>query len=444
MNPRFKKLTLATAVAAGMAGVSQPSQAVIGALGEAQLVPLVVWDSASANPNVQNFGDVNTVIEITVPNVVGWEDVANIYTAPHTTPTNPVVGPGALLFPDDQDLVPSNSLWWYWFDHRSVKKLDREVKVTPDDMVQINWRQAAGGAFRGQPGYMVIGTKAARTGAAADFAFFADAHLLIAAFADDNLVTPYLGQTFTASIPVLALNDGPDGPFGTPVTNLDNVKYSGGGVPREVSPLISGMRSNLNDDALDDVLVFDLTLSHRLLDTLHVIWVDRNLDQIPNYDENLLVEVFDTDELSCSGTIKVPNELNLVYVPGNSAYDGVVDGSGNPFRPGAREFDAWWTHAGQPWVTEADLCFPFAGDVAQTLEAGFVKYYMPEYLDADPDTDGGAYTGPESSIYAFALKLDYIPAPTLTGGVPILGTSWLPSYVNVGVALGHDRGMFND
>lgn len=412
----FQKLALTSAIGVSLAAASLPSYAIVEAIAEAQLIPLVVY--AHGEEEGQAAGDVNTVINVTVPNVIGWEDVANTFLAPNTSPTNPTVGPGALLFPDNQALLEpiSSYIHWYWFDYRSIHRINRRVPVTPDDMVQINWSDQTGGTFlNGVPGYMVISTETGSTGAAADFAFFADAHLLWANGPDNSA---YSSDIWTIKIPVLGLVDGADGAFNAPVTNADNVKYNGARIPRAVSPLISGIRSNLNDGAIDDVVVFDVTLSNRRYDTLAVVWVDTNLDDVEGYNTFIPVDVFDTYENSCSATIEIPYELNLIWIPGTS-------GTESPFTTGAA---ADITDPDNGWASQAELCIPFDEDGDQTTnDAGFVRAQMPEYID---ETTLGI-TGPESSIYAFSITFDRV------------GTD-LPNWLNGAVALGHDRGMFDN
>jgi len=441
MQTNFKKLALTSAIAAGLGGASLPSHAIVEAIGEAHLVPLVVYytQTPTLPSTVQTRGDVNTIIELTIPNVVGWEDVANTFLAPNTSPTNPAAGPGAFVFPDEQPADDGfSAVHWYWFDNKSVHRLNRRVPVTPDDIVQINWREEAGGAFNGQPGYMVIGTEGARNGDAANFAFFADAHLLIARAPDngppDGRSFLFADETWTAKIPTLALVDGEDGVLGTPVSNVanpaegitrDHVKYAGR-IVDDVSPLVSGIRTNLNDDILDDAVIFDWTLSHRALPTLLVAWLDTNLGDA---GRGIPVNVYDTNENSCSWSIDLPYELNLIYIPTISP-NPVVD---------PPEFDplnwAWST----VWDVN-NLCLPrVGGDFVGENEAGMVRVELPEYLD-----EVNGVQGPESSMYAFSLKLDFVPAPFAFDGVgdrEVLSAG-KPNFINVGTVLGHDRGMF--
>lgn len=362
MSSNFKKLAIAAGVSAGLAAVSVPSYAVIsGPVGEALLVPLVVHGG-------DRVGASNTIIQITVPGSVGFDGIPNNFTAINTTPTNP----GPTLFPSDEDLVGGNYIHWYWFDKESVHRLNRKEKVTPDDMVFIDWLEVSGGAYAGQEGYMVIGTEDARFGApgvggsAATFSMFGEAWLeLYSDTTEDRVGT-------LAPIPVLPMVDGDDVAFDAPVSKDDNVKYNNQGIPRDVSPLISGMRTNRSDGVLNDTTVFNLTLSNRLFPTLHVVWLDENLGSA---GRGLGVDVFDSDEFSCSSSVNLPYELNVLWIPPAFAENG-----GNPFG-----------------VPTADFCLP---NFEAAFTPGFVTYYLPEYIDTGIDE-------PESAGVAFSILMDW-------------------------------------
>ncbi|EGV19383.1 hypothetical protein [Thiocapsa marina] len=356
MSSNFKKLAIAAGVSAGLAAVSVPSYAVIpGPAGEALLIPLVAHGGDVA-------GGSNTIIQVTIPGTVGFDSIPNDFTAPNTTPTNP----GPTLFPVDADLVPGNAIHWYWFDKESVHRLNRMVPVTADDVVVIDWLQASGGSFAGQEGYMVIGTEIARTGAAADFAMFGEAWFEL--YSDDT--ADRVGTL--AQIPVLPMSDGVDGAFDSPVSKADNVKYNSAGIPRAVSPLISGMRTNRSDGILNDTTVFNLALSDRNFPSVHVVWLDVNLD---DDGRGLGVDVFDSDEFSCSGSVDLPYELNVIWIP-----EAFAATTANPFGIPSNEY-----------------CLPtqLSGD-----EIGFVTYYIPEYIDTNIDE-------PESAGVAFSILMDW-------------------------------------
>jgi hypothetical protein len=155
MKKRFQKLAVATAVTAAMAGVTLPAQAIVtGIAGEALLVPLTIWDEN------RNGEDLNTLIEIEVPASVGWEAVAHGWMAPHTTPINPLVDPEKYspdAFKSVEGAGPKvASIHWFVFDKYSAHKKNDVIKVTPNDVVQINFADLMGGALEGIPTYMVF------------------------------------------------------------------------------------------------------------------------------------------------------------------------------------------------------------------------------------------------------------------------------------------------
>lgn len=350
MNPNFKKLALAASISAGLGAATLPAHAVmLGDAGEALLIPLVVHGG-------DNPGASNTYINVTVPGTVGFDTIPNVYTAPHTTPTNP----GPTLFPDAASLQGGNLIHWYWFDKESVHRLNGQIPVTADDLVSIDWLEASNGSFAGEEGYMVIGTERARTRAAADFAMYGEAYLEL--YSDDPIGT-------LVPVPVLPMSDGADGsPTSMPSTD-DNVKYTSSGIPRAVSPLSSGMRTNRSDGRLDDTTVFNLSLGDRNFPSVHVVWLDVNLDDA---GLGLNVDVYDSEELTCSDSVDLPYELNVI------------------------EIDNWAGIGG-----EKEYCLPagseFTGD---TEHRGFVTYFLPEYIDTDIDA-------PESAGVAFSITMDW-------------------------------------
>jgi hypothetical protein len=193
-----------------------------------------------------------------------------------------------------------------------------------------------------------------------------------------ELYDPATGVGTLAPIPVLPMSDGVDGAFDSPVSVADNVKYNSQGIPRAVSPLISGMRTNRSDGILNDTTVFNLALSDRNFPSIHVVWLDVNLG---NAGRGLGVDVFDSDEISCSGSVDLPYELNVIWVPEAA---GVTDG--DPFGIDTNEY-----------------CLPTAG---AATEVGFVTYYLPEYVDNNINEA-------ESAGVAFSILMDYDAIDTL-------------------------------
>jgi hypothetical protein len=411
MRTQFKKLALATAVGAGMIGLSAPTHAIVeGVAGEALLVPYVIYDDTDNVPLGDSGISVNTFIEITVPGSIGRDTVPNFFTAPNTTPTNPTF----TINPPDADLVPLNLVHWYFFDRRSNHLYNGSFPVTPDDMHLMDWGNIVrnNAAFlEGVPGYLVFGTETARDRVAADFNMFGEAYLTIGAqVVADNIVPP-LPDAFTlnvidAKVPVLAMSDGADGAATSQPSVQDQVKYGIDRIPRAVSPLISGMRTNYSD-GVPDLTLFDLTLADRRWPSLHVVWLDVN--RAPAGTAGLLpVDVYDSDELSCSGAAPLPNELNVLWVNPISPIIGALSLAPNVNVPN------------RPWTAVVNYCLPIG---ATSDDRGFVRYGIPEYIDTNIDQ-------PESAGVAFSVQL-----------VGVDPDNW-GLLVPIETALGHERGKF--
>lgn len=408
MTQNFKKLAIAAGVSVGMAALSMPSYATItGSPGEALLVPLVVY----ATPDVSGYY-ANTYIQVSTPGAVGFDDVPNIFVDPNTTPTNLDEETGDVtLFPLDTDLKDAQ-IHWYWFDHRSVHRLDKPLKVTANDVVMINWADSAkssGSQYDGQAGYMVIGTEAARRGVPATFNMFGEAWLGMDATDRDG------SETVLASIPVYPLSDGTDATDeeGNILLSIgDSVHYKGG-IPDAVSPLIAGMRTN-RSDGIPDLTAFDLTLVDRTEPAMHVIWLDRNLNEVDGYSTNVPVDVYDTDEVACSSTVLLEHELNVLWI-------NAVDANAVPVNPD----ESFFAQRPEP------LCVPNVK--AKLTESSFVTYYIDEYVDTDADR-------PESAGVAFTLVWGTDGANDAADGLLWAG------YASFGqtVLLGHERGLFRD
>jgi hypothetical protein len=405
MKTQFKKLALATAVGAGMIGLSAPTHAIVeGVAGEALLVPYVVYDDTDGGDGDTGIS-VNTFVEITVPGSIGRDTVPNFFTAPNTTWTNP----GFTIDPPDADLVPFNLVHWYFFDRRSLHLYNGSFPVTPDDMQLIDWGNIVRNQapfLEGVPGYLIFGTEIARNRVAADFNMFGEAYVTIGAQAVIDTVVPPVPDAFTvniidAKIPVLAMSDGPDAVSAEPSVK-DQVKYGIDRIPRAASPLISGMRTNYSD-GVPDLTLFDLTLADRRWPSLHVIWLD------VNGQGNQPVDVYDSDELSCSGVAPLDNELNVLYV-------NPID----PIIPALRLPPAANVPNGSAITGVVNYCLPIG---ATSDDRGFVRYGITEYIDNNIDE-------PESAGVAFSIQL--------TGVDP---DNW-GLLVPIETALGHERGKF--
>lgn len=342
-------LALLATVCVGLGAAVTPVNAVmLGEAGEALLIPLV--QHSDPPPGV---GD--TYIRVTVPGTIGFDAIPNGFTAPHTTPTNP----GPTDDPADADLMGGNAIHWYWFDRSGTHRRNGRIPVTANDVVWLDWLKLSGGAFAGEAGYMIVGTETGRTGAAADFAMFGEAWV-------DYYSAGQVGSK--VPIPVLPLNDGPDGGSSSAVSVADNVKYSAG-IPRAASPLYSGMRTNRSDGELNDTTVFNLSLGAGGLPALHVIWLDMNPG---GASRPLVLEPADDEEHVCSGTVdQGSRSVRVLVVPQHA--------------------DATDQSCTRP---ESDF-----GTTEPQRGFGFVRYSIPEYID----TGIGA---PESAGVAFSIMAD--------------------------------------
>lgn len=206
MKTTFKSLAISAGVAAGFAGMAIPAHAyVVGEVGEAALVPFAVH-----SPNY-----LNTVVKITVPKSVGNGYVPNYFTATHSSPTH-----GTAATPGSEDPgaaalsgLPIGSkdtsyIKWYWLDAKSVHKKDGDVPTSQDDTFVFDWAAVdANNDFVNQLGYLVFVTESGSHGKKADFAFAADAWLVVG----NNPL--FNTKVF---LPALPLNDGADGTSNDP------------------------------------------------------------------------------------------------------------------------------------------------------------------------------------------------------------------------------------
>lgn len=384
MKTRFRKLAIASAITAAMGGMSLPAHAIVtGIAGEALLVPLVIWDDDRGG--VADV-DLNTLIEIEVPASIGWEGVANTWTAKHSTPTfvplkgvddfnkdvfKPVVVGGNTRY--------VNKVHWFLYDERSVEVANDDFPVTPDDVYQINFRDLMGGDLEGLPMYMVFVNENSyqNPDQGAQFAMFGDAWL----------VNGPVG-TLQVQIPVLPMNDGPD-TTDYPVYE-DNVVYPGGGYP-DVSPFASGNLLNYADGVFQGVTVFDLPLSTPNAVTYHIMWRDTNLgdggaNANPNASGWIDVEVYDSEERACSDKVWIDDELSIIcWDPTN---------------------DYWTTQCGfesgllPAITTKTETCW-----TDETNANGFISYRFGEWLDRGSQS-------PETSGVMFAIMNRTIGAGT--------------------------------
>lgn len=412
---KLKQLALTASVGAGLLAASLPSQAIIvGAAGEAYLIPFVLYNSTGP-------GRVNTLIQVTVPGSIGQETIPNDFTALNVGPTNdpPTLNPVSVDVTADEP-VDENRIHWAFFDKESKHVCDGSFKVTPDDFAGINWGSVVenggcnedvdGPSVDGMPGYIVLSNNTSYLAdgrADPQFAFFADAYLTTA---NPGGLSPVLGTT-AAKIPTLPMSDGYDADDCVP-TPVDSVCYDGDDI--NVSPLIAGMRTNRSDNMSSRVF-WDLTLSTRDEPSLHVIWMDRNYKDVSVDEDEGQISiarslVFDADEQSCSGPRGKLYELNLWWI---TALDGGNGTTGEtPF-----------------WVDrEIDACDPQTAndeilEFATVDDPGFILYGMDEPIDTGIDT-------PESAGVAFAIQFNTEIGDTA------------PNVIPIETAFGHERGLF--
>ncbi len=428
----FRKTVAASSVAASLAALSGPASALIeGSAGEALLVPFALYDSGQDAPVF--IPEINTLVEVTVPAQVGFDTIPAFFTAPNSTPTNA----NDSLLPNEPALGLRGDftagVHLYAFNARSVEVFNTEIPTSPDDFIMINWGDFVvnnAPFLDGEKVYLVI-TNEKTDPTYYPFGWLDDARFAMMgdAFMVWNPV-PGIGLIDT-KIPVLPMSDGAN-EFGDVPTTQDNVVFNSDGSIAAVSPLASGMRTNLSNGVAGDFTLFDLTMSNRFAPTLHVIWVDDNIGQ------TVTQFVFDDDEQQCSQPIPITNELNVYWTSPallhpdtrltNAPADSLLDGTS------------------LPWVDAAvELCYPDRGafvfnpgvpgqlfDVLESniLYPGFVRFRINEYVDTNIGT-------PESAAVAFSIQLQL---DVLDEEGDLLFT---PQLLPVETALGHERGQFS-
>lgn len=431
MKTNFNKLALAMSSAAVLAGASVPAHAIItGTPGEAQLVPFATY-STTAN--------LDTIVRIVTPKSVGNGVIANCYTAPNSSPTNSASGfgcnntaPGSEA-PASAGLATAYSaatsaIHWYFLDQTSVHRLDGTIPTSADDTFVFDWAQQAGGAggqFENSVGYLVFVTQAANSGAAANFAFEADAWLVNTA--------PTQALVNAASIPTIPMSDGKDSGNSPTITNNVLEYNASGALIVAASPLVTGQET-IWSDGLPNQFVFDLSTgsaqnglpalpapgSTVQYGALAFVWNDRNAaawSSVPAFRYN-------NAEVNCSGRVSLPQEMNAFYIPpvGNGTA-GVSQGS-NAGTAVPANFatlqtlsDPYAKAASAPAFTSIPVCTPPANaptnistnSATQNLSTsnadnlgvsgGFVKFVLPE-----PTTS--ATNGPAGSAVFWSTPVD--------------------------------------
>lgn len=315
---KFRKLTIASAVCAALAGVSGLANAAItGVPGEAVLVAGVVTGGPIAQVPA---GQIETYIGLRVPITIGQDTVINTYTAPHTT----VSGTTTVQTLNDP------RIYWTLYNENSQKVEDGYCYVSPgdtvlwttDNLVKIQQQlQRAGilsAGVQGVPdpvcgptnrtrfGYVVFETISGADGQDADFAFAADAAARIAPI-----------MTGFAQLPALPMADGADPlPAGSGLPVFQNEVITGTGTygdgfptsPIRYSPISAGIRlTDADANALENVVTQMPLSGPASLNqmALHVHW-------FPNNDptRGSFGDIFDDMEGHCSHFTPLPRQLN--------------------------------------------------------------------------------------------------------------------------------------
>jgi hypothetical protein len=463
MKPLQKTLA-ASGVAAALVGLTGPANAIIeGAPGEALLVPFALFQSQQdfADPGllppfdniVRPFiPEINTIVQVTVPSAVGFDTVPAFFTAPNSTPTNanvrdfprePALGPQAF---GDIDAFQAG-VHLYAFNEDSVEVYNTTLPTSPEDLITINWGDIVtkrAPELDGEKVYLVITNEKEQSPLAA--AFYPRGEQSAAQFAmmgDAYMVwnpVPVLGiGLIDTKIPVLPMSDGEDFVGSVPTTN-NNVVFDPGTGDVLVSPLASGIRTGLSDGFLGDYTLFDLTMSNRFAPTIHVIWVDQNINQ------TVTQFIFDDNEAQCSQPIPITDELNVYWTsPSFIRPNWGPDGNPNQLGGGnAPTNNNLLSGVYLPWIDLAtDLCYPGdqvrlvpenLGELFELLDStilypGFVRFRINEYEDNNLGL-------PESAAVAFSIQLQ-LDVLDEDGAL-----RFQPQLLPVETALAHERGSF--
>lgn len=420
MKTNFKKLASSAAVTAVLATGSMSAHAIITDVpGEAYLVPFAVATVGDATDSP--FGALDTVVRIVVPASIGRDTVFD-YTAPHTAPTNPVAG-GNTELPEAAALKSGNYIHWTFLNSKSEHVINGDFPVTADDVAVFDWhsivRQNAA-LLNGVAGYLVFQTEAGWQGQDADFSFFADAYFVTDSRTnrdrDSGAYNDYFGSV---SIPALPMADGADA--GQTAPNMgNNVIVDGSTLGVDASPLASGIRTSV-PGATDEITILDLELaaSSRAQDaaSLMVVWGDTNAATW----KTVGYQAYDADENPCSGTLSLPNELNLLWSVASRERGGMVSAQDHKYDMPTPEFVTAPGNGGQV----VNLCNPntvaISSFTEDRLSGGFVKLRLNEPSNTRQHS-AAAFTinfsstvDPDTGFHAFATE----------------------------TVLGHDRGKFN-
>jgi len=430
MKIQFKKMALAMGV---LAATSLPAHAIIEAVpGEANLLPLVVHSRVGA---VQV---VDTYFRVTVPKAVGNDVILNDYTAPNSSPTNGTKAspgsedPGAaalsywsggVYFP-----VSGSALHWYFLNHRSEKVANGTFNVSQDDVDVRRWSQLGGPAWNNYPGYMIIVTDAGNKGNAANFSFTVDTWLRV--------------QNKVLSLPTIPMSDGADDKpaIGVPTVTNNVVEIRGNQLSPKASPLITG-QPTVWSDGLPNSTVIDLALGSTR-NTLAVVWNDVNGDKLWT---GISAYRFDNYEQKCSGSISLPDELNIIAVGKEAVQPAGAQWWKNLVKPDGKQFVAW------NYICDVDTAYLAAAQEDNYVEddADAFRGLGGECVEANGDNDPSCFAA--NTFPGGFVKL-VLPEPrdnkkfapegaAVTFTIPLIGVQ---HRVAGAAILGHFRGAFTD
>ena len=415
MATNFMKTALQAAVVAGLAASSFGAHAALQAVpGEAQLVPLVYHNMPSKNYSPMASDIWDTAIRLEVPNSLGKDTVIQITSLSSTPTSTPAIESKG----QPTDSNGKVALHWYFLDMSSNHVIDGSVSATLDDVAEW-W--ASDFIPANYTGYVVLVNESAVNGGAAKDAFFADAFMV-----NEGVGLPGVldGLPNVVSIPTYAMDDGVDTTtYPTPFNNvIESQLFTTAPKFPVASPVHSGIRTN-SSVYTNNIRLFDLALADRAyFDNILVVWNDRNgmTQQASEYDD---------DEHSCSTTISLPQQLNLLYVP--AGFPGAWPSNrtfGNKSVTGIPFVDAYKTSgANSSYNPITFLCQTYAGEHHHHLDGGFLKIYANEVATPTGATVPGAY----ASAAAFTI-------PVFNGNV--LGTTAF----TVNTILAKDRGFFDN
>jgi hypothetical protein len=313
MLVNFRKIGVAAAVASALGASGAANAVLLGAPGDAVLIPFVVTDDTL---------QLNTVIGVTVAsnartNAGQFADLSVPF------PDHPP-GFGTLSVPKSDSLGCGRTdaqIHWYFFDMFSWELANEKVDVTCEDFVRLDWNFLTENKFpsaRNKFGYMVIGDARANQDTKSEMILYASASVVRGNWAS------------MAYIPVLPLVDSVDGTPG------DEVTYASEDFIQNVNPVIAGMLLPSADTRTTASFSLRYYLGPELSgDTTMVFWFPENNSTLRG---NQNIVVYDADQTPRSVRTSIPCELNVLNVeqgasPGSGQYASclgvIADGLNN-------------------------------------------------------------------------------------------------------------------